>query len=119
MKRDGRRRVLARHSRRAVAVNHLLAIRAVTEHGIDVPGAACHKVLTELNHLNFRVQRLRVVDGVCNLRFVSQDEHVSGRLSCGLLSTDETIRLCERLVNNIIRIDEMFSRVYNSAHDSA
>ncbi len=68
--------MLAWHSRRAVAVNQLLAIRAVAQHRVDVAAATCHLVLTELDHAYFRMKRLRVVDGLCKLLFVSQDEHV-------------------------------------------
>ncbi len=68
--------MLAWHSRRAVAVNDLLAVSAVAQHRVGVAGAATHLVLAELNHADFRVQGLRVVDGLRKLLFVSQDEYL-------------------------------------------
>ncbi len=69
--------MFAGHSRRTAAVNHLVIASPVAEHGVGVARASCHKVLAELNHLNFRVQRAGVLNRPADLRFVSQDEHVA------------------------------------------
>ncbi len=76
MKREGRCAVFAWNSRRAVAIHNLLAAGAIAQHRVGVAGAATHLVLAELNHADFRVQGLHVVDGLRKLLFVSQDEHL-------------------------------------------
>ena len=62
-------RVFARHSRRAVAINYLLAVRAVAQHRVSVAFAAAHFVLAKFNGAYFRVKRAGVLDGLCELLF--------------------------------------------------
>ncbi len=73
LKRGGR--VLARHSRRAVAINDLLAVRAVAQHRVGIALATCHFLLTKLDGVDFRVQDALVLDGLRELLFRFQDEH--------------------------------------------
>ncbi len=79
LKRGGR--VFARHSRRAVAINNLLAVRAVAQHRVRVALRSVHFILTKFNHADFRVKDARVLDGLRELFFRFQDEHLSCRLS--------------------------------------
>ena len=69
--------MFARHSRRAVVINYLLAAGPVAQDDVGVAGAATHLVLTKFNHADFRVEGTRVVDGLRNLLFVSQDKYFS------------------------------------------
>ena len=75
-------RMFARHSRRAVAVNDLLAVRPIAEHRVRVALAACYFILAKFDHADFRVKDARVLDGLRELLFRFQDEHLSCRLSC-------------------------------------
>ncbi len=63
--------MLARHSRRAVAVNDLLATSAVAQDGVSVALATCHLVLTKLDHADFRVKRAGILNRRRDLLFVS------------------------------------------------
>ncbi len=72
---ESRRRMFARHSRRAVAVNYLLAIRAVAQHRVGVAFGTCHFVLAKFNHADFRVKGFRALNRAGELLFRFQDEH--------------------------------------------
>ncbi len=61
--------VLAGDSCRAVAINYLLAARAVAQHRVGVPLAAAHLILAELNHADFRVKGFRVLNRAGELLF--------------------------------------------------
>ena len=67
--------MFARHSRRAVAVNYLLAGSAVAQHGVRVALRSRHLILAEFDHADFRVQPLSILDCLRDLLSVSQDEH--------------------------------------------
>ncbi len=73
-------RVFARHSRRAVAIHYLLAVRAVAQHGVGVAFGAAHFILAKFNGVDFRVKDARVLDGLCELLFRFQDEHLISSL---------------------------------------
>ncbi len=73
LKRGGR--VFARHSRRAVAINYLLAVRAVAQHRVGVALTAAHFILAKLDHADFRVKRAGVLNRAGELLFRFQDEH--------------------------------------------
>ncbi len=47
---------------RAIAVNNLLAVRAVAQDGVCVALRSAHFILAELDHADFLVKRLRVLD---------------------------------------------------------
>jgi len=61
--------MFARDSRRAIAINDLLAVRAVAQHRVRVALAACDFVLAKFNGAYFRVKRAGVLDGLCELLF--------------------------------------------------
>ncbi len=75
VKRECRCAVLARHSRRAVAVNYPIDARPVAQDGVGVALTACHFILTKFNGVDFRVKDARVLDGLRELFFRFQDEH--------------------------------------------
>ena len=68
--------MFARHSRRAIAVNDLLAVRPVAQHRVRVAFGAGDFILAKLDHADFRVKDARVLDGLRELLFRFQDEHV-------------------------------------------
>jgi hypothetical protein len=70
------RAVFARDSRRAVAVNYLLAGGAVAQHRVGVSLASAHLILAEFDHADFRMKDARVLNRLRDLLFVSQDEHL-------------------------------------------